>query len=113
MLVNLDEPYSRLYAGRLPTEPTDDEFTKLPPTHIRLTVVDAKNLANTDAHEGGVSDPFCIVTFTDMRGGPYDTEMYKTTVCKETLNPVWNEEFSLPLKPGDAGCAARVEVWSH
>eukprot|EP01012_Entosiphon_sulcatum_P026464 TRINITY_DN31925_c0_g1_i1.p1 TRINITY_DN31925_c0_g1~~TRINITY_DN31925_c0_g1_i1.p1 ORF type:complete len:319 (+),score=87.03 TRINITY_DN31925_c0_g1_i1:82-1038(+) len=106
--------YVKPYQQRLPVGLDDESRKQLPPTHLRLFVVEARGLRNADVSEegeGNLSDPFCIVSFHDMRGNTYDTVMFKTRVLEETLDPVWNEEFLLELKAGDAAVAARLEVW--
>mmetsp|Transcript_104031 Transcript_104031/g.179240 ORF Transcript_104031/g.179240 Transcript_104031/m.179240 type:complete len:319 (-) Transcript_104031:1204-2160(-) len=109
MDLNIHNEYSKVFRGHLPVDTTEEDFERLPPTHLRLIVSEAKDLINADAT--GLSDPFCVITFNDMRGGPYETVMFKTQVCEETLCPVWNEEFLLELKPEDKACAAKFEIW--
>lgn len=53
-----------------------------------ITLVEAKDVPNKD--RGGLSDPFCIVYAGN--------EQRRTATQKDTLNPVWNEQFEFFLE---------------
>jgi len=60
--------------------------------NIKLVIHGASNLAKKDV--GGKSDPYTVVK--------YETQEFKTKVCKKTLEPVWDEEFEIAVnKNGD------------
>lgn len=67
------------------TGPLDDLYLR--PSHcLHIKVISARNLPDTDII--GKSDPF-VTMYTRQ------TRMVKTSVIKNNLNPVWNEEFDL------------------
>ena len=43
------------------------------------------------ADESGLSDPFCVLGLQDRKNEK------KTSVKKQTLNPVWNQEFQFKI----------------
>ncbi len=53
-----------------------------------VKVLEAKNLIGKDCN--GLSDPYVRVAIDN-----HQMEMEKTKSLKKTLNPVWNEQFSL------------------
>jgi hypothetical protein len=72
---------------------------------LSLCVVSAKDLLAKD--EGGVSDPFCIVTLLDSTVQRRGVEM-KTHTIEKTMAPTWNKDFAIPL---DRDCThIRFEV---
>lgn len=52
-----------------------------------VTAVGGRNLVSRD--ENGLSDPFLVITLFDLK--------VKTQIIRKTLNPEWNETFTLPL----------------
>ncbi|KAJ4435779.1 hypothetical protein ANN_18398 [Periplaneta americana] len=61
---------------------------KAPSVVLNINVFEAKNLKPSDPN--GLSDPFCTVYLTS------DSAQFHTTCIKtETLNPVWEEDFTL------------------
>ena len=60
---------------------------------MRLHIADAKNLPNADSWlGGGASDPY--VKVTDLATG---REYAETKVVYNTMNPVWNQVFYIPI----------------
>lgn len=55
---------------------------------LTITLVDGKNLVAKDF--GGTSDPYCIFKISTYAS-------YKSKTVKKTLNPVWNETFSMTV----------------
>lgn len=45
----------------------------------------------------GLSDPYCKIWLEDERGAKDKESKRKTAVIKKTLNPEWNESFSLSV----------------
>ncbi|KAN0019049.1 hypothetical protein ACTFIU_002251 [Dictyostelium citrinum] len=85
-----------------PKKKTDDKFECN--IHIRTgTVAEA-----TDSN--GLSDPFVIIWSVDSEGNP-DKSLYKSKVCKKTLNPNWDEKGTLKLKTSYKSLI--VELWDH
>jgi len=65
---------------------------------VRLRVLEAKNLAKKDIF--GASDPYVRIDLVTSQGDEViDSVLTKTK--KRTLNPRWEEEFLLRLKPAD------------
>ncbi|XP_069677867.1 protein unc-13 homolog 4B-like [Periplaneta americana] len=76
---------------------------KAPSVVLNINVFEAKNLKPSDPN--GLSDPFCTVYLTS------DSAQFHTTCIKtETLNPVWEEDFTLPVKDPDKDVLC-LEVW--
>mmetsp|Transcript_28884 Transcript_28884/g.39976 ORF Transcript_28884/g.39976 Transcript_28884/m.39976 type:complete len:152 (+) Transcript_28884:389-844(+) len=62
---------------------------------IRVTVIQADNLANTDIGLGlkllgGKSDPYAVISLDEK-------EMARTKVIKDNLNPRWNETLEFQV----------------
>jgi len=53
---------------------------------VKITIVSAKGLRNTDAGAGGKSDPYCTC---EILGKPHTK--FSTKVMSDSLDPVWNE----------------------
>ncbi|EFC41277.1 predicted protein [Naegleria gruberi] len=71
----------------------DKTFSSFKTFHMKLTILEAKNLINTDSGKNGdVSDPYCVAWL-----GGKKKEQFKTHVISNSLNPVWNETFEIPL----------------
>lgn len=65
---------------------------------IRVTVISAKNLRNSEAHLGTKSDPYCVVEIDKKTHVRFDTK-----VVRDCLDPVWNEERDIAdFVPGEA-----------
>lgn len=76
---------------------------KAPCAFLNVEIIEAKNLTPTDPN--GLSDPFCILYLTSAI-----TERHTTSVKPETLHPVWEECFVLPVKNADKDVLC-LEVW--
>jgi len=70
---------------------------------LNVEVVEAKDLRPKDAN--GLSDPFCTLFLTSSTA-----HRYNTSVKQETLCPVWEEHFSLPVE-NPADDVLCIEVW--
>jgi len=99
---------------------------KPPKTFVVVTVVEAKGLEAKDAN--GFSDPYCMLgVLKDTQGRKIskDGKKTKTLVLRDiqdehhvqltkikdrTLNPVWNEQFSLEVNNIDSEIV-RIDVW--
>lgn len=55
---------------------------------LKVDVIEAKDLAPKDAN--GLSDPYCALWISSAT-----TNRLTTSVKKETLKPVWEENFQL------------------
>lgn len=56
---------------------------------LKLNVIEAKELRAADI--GLSSDPYCEISIVDKE------QKFKTKVIEKNLNPVWNEEFIIPI----------------
>lgn len=70
---------------------------------LNVEVVEAKELAPKDAN--GFSDPFCTLFLVSK-----PSHRYNTSVKQETLSPIWEEYFSLPVESTVEDILA-LEVW--
>ncbi|XP_046996115.1 protein unc-13 homolog 4B isoform X1 [Schistocerca americana] len=70
---------------------------------LNVEVIEAKDLAPKDAN--GLCDPFCTLYLNSA-----NTARYNTSVKSETLSPVWEEHFSLPVENPSEDILF-VEVW--
>ncbi|KAI9810868.1 MAG: hypothetical protein M1826_003436 [Phylliscum demangeonii] len=57
--------------------------------NVRIDVLDASSLPSAD--KNGSSDPYCKFVLNGK-------EVYKTSIQKKTLNPVWRESFEVPVR---------------
>ncbi|CAM9514245.1 unnamed protein product [Ectocarpus sp. 8 AP-2014] len=80
---------------------------------LHVKVVEARGLISRDF--AGRSDPFAELELTGRylsHGQEWSEPLRvreKTRVIKFSLNPVWNEEFSLPVRR--AGAVLRIRLW--
>ncbi|XP_016841256.1 protein unc-13 homolog 4B isoform X1 [Nasonia vitripennis] len=74
-----------------------------PEMHLNIEVIEAKELVSKDAN--GKSDPFCVLY---LESAP--TRRYNTAVKTETLTPVWQEHFEMPLENPEND-VLYIEVW--
>ena len=56
---------------------------------LKLKIFEARGLLSMDSN--GLSDPYCEL---HLRG-----QRFRTKVVQKSLNPVWEEEWLLPLSP--------------
>ncbi|KAH8410713.1 hypothetical protein KR215_009957 [Drosophila sulfurigaster] len=76
------------------------------PPKIRLNVeiIKAENLLPKDSN--GLSDPF-VTLFLESNS----SHRYNSSVKTATLNPIWEEHFSLPISEGHREEALIIEIW--
>ncbi|XP_055321737.1 protein unc-13 homolog 4B isoform X2 [Sitodiplosis mosellana] len=77
---------------------------KPPEMRLNVEVIEAKELEPKDPN--GLSDPFVT-----MYIGSAPSHRYNTSVKTCTLNPTWEEHFSLPLLNGTGDESLVIEVW--
>ncbi|XP_075252985.1 uncharacterized protein LOC142344850 isoform X2 [Convolutriloba macropyga] len=82
---------------------------KPPQLICRITVFQAKNLIPMDAN--GLADPYVKIRLIPDNKKADKLHKHKSKRLKETLNPVWNEEFEIPLAVEDKNKRLLVEVW--
>lgn len=58
--------------------------------NLLITLIDGKDIRGVD--RSGKSDPYVVFLLDN------DEKVYKSQVQKKTLNPVWNEQFSVTIK---------------
>lgn len=82
------------------------EINYLPISTFVLTIHAAKGLANADLF--GKSDPFVRILWNGVEVGT-------TTTIDDTLDPIWNEEFTLSTAPGQGieCCVLEMEVYDR
>ncbi|XP_037732487.1 protein unc-13 homolog 4B isoform X1 [Drosophila subpulchrella] len=76
------------------------------PPNVRLNVeiIKAENLMSKDSN--GLSDPF-VTLYLESNG----SHRYNSSVKPATLNPIWEEHFSLPITDNARDEVLIVEVW--
>ena len=79
-----------LIEGTVSADTENPEFASQPPNELRIIVIQGKDLLpmDTGMFQSGLSDPYVKIK---MSGCPTK----KTKYLPETLNPVWNEAFTL------------------
>ncbi|XP_073994154.1 C2 and C2B_Munc13-like domain-containing protein staccato isoform X3 [Rhodnius prolixus] len=93
---NKDELFTYLKETFKIDDEKHEEFFKLvkekeaPNILLNVEVIQGKDLAPKDAN--GLSDPFCTLYLSNV-----STHRYNTSVKSETLNPTWEEHFSLSI----------------
>ncbi|XP_074030466.1 C2 and C2B_Munc13-like domain-containing protein staccato isoform X3 [Leptinotarsa decemlineata] len=80
------------------------EKKEAPDLMVNVEVIEAKDLKPKDSN--GLSDPFVTLYMTSNAAHRYNTSM-KTM----TLNPVWEEHFSLPITENTLEDTLCLEVW--
>lgn len=82
------------------------ELGELPAMSLMLTVHAAKGLANADTF--GKSDPFVRIWWNGRFVG-------MTSTIDDSLDPIWNEEFELPVAMGQQveSCFMELEVYDR
>ncbi|XP_050543331.1 protein unc-13 homolog 4B isoform X2 [Daktulosphaira vitifoliae] len=70
---------------------------------LNIEIVEGKEIKPKDAN--GLSDPFCTLFLSSQ-----PQHRYNTSVKTQTLRPVWEEHFSLPVNVPDDDILC-VEVW--
>ena len=68
---------------------------------VRVDVLDATDLPSADRN--GFSDPYCKFILNGK-------EVFKSSEQKKTLNPVWRQQFEVPV-PSKIGADFKVEVY--
>ncbi|KRF80897.1 uncharacterized protein Dvir_GJ14122, isoform E [Drosophila virilis] len=76
------------------------------PPNLRLNVevIKAENLLSKDSN--GLSDPF-VTLYLESNS----SHRYNSSVKMSTLNPIWEEHFSLPIIEGPREEVLIIEVW--
>lgn len=83
---------------------TQAEQKEPPEIRLNVEVIEAQELQPKDPN--GQSDPFVTMYIASS-----PTHRYNTSVKSGTLNPVWEEHFSLPIKEKANDENLVVEVW--
>lgn len=83
---------------------TQAEAKEPPELMLNVEVVEAKDIVPKDPN--GLSDPFVTIY---LMSNP--THRYNTSVKSSTLNPVWEEHFSLPMSGSVHEDSLCLEVW--
>mmetsp|Transcript_36583 Transcript_36583/g.82455 ORF Transcript_36583/g.82455 Transcript_36583/m.82455 type:complete len:1389 (-) Transcript_36583:94-4260(-) len=82
--------------------------------NLRLTVIEARNLPKADvfirdSQLCGLADPYVTVKIDGE--GRRDKRTYRTDICKSTLCPYWNKEFSLQFDEEEDQIVLDVWDW--
>ncbi|CAK1585383.1 unnamed protein product [Parnassius mnemosyne] len=83
---------------------TKAEAKEPPELMLNVEVVEAKDLVPKDPN--GLSDPFVTIYLMSN-----SSQRYNTSVKSSTLNPLWEEHFSLPMPANLHEDSLILEVW--
>ncbi|XP_026840156.1 protein unc-13 homolog 4B isoform X1 [Drosophila persimilis] len=75
-----------------------------PNVRLNIEIIKAENLLSKDSN--GLSDPF-VTLYLESR----NSHRYNSSVKPATLNPIWEEHFSLPITENPREEVLIVEVW--
>ena len=83
------------------------DFPQLALGVVRVTAVGAMNLKAADHMMGAdassdTSDPFVVITVSQVRDGTEIVQKYQTKKVEKNLNPQWNESFYFDIWSRDA-----------
>ncbi|KAJ0403868.1 hypothetical protein P43SY_004841 [Pythium insidiosum] len=78
-----------------PASPSRQPASPPPPSRVLLhmNVVEARQLIAVDIN--GKSDPYCVVTLIGKDGQSIETEAVRTPYITDSLDPVWNQHFTI------------------
>nr|XP_061807192.1 protein unc-13 homolog D-like [Nerophis lumbriciformis] len=98
-----------------------------PPIYcLMATVKEAKDILGKDV--SGLSDPYCLLTILEdeeerrtrrsrakaskyvVKDAVSDDKIYQTDIKKQTLNPIWNQTFTLEFEEM-LGASFHLEMW--
>ncbi|XP_018323999.1 protein unc-13 homolog 4B isoform X2 [Agrilus planipennis] len=80
------------------------EQKEAPDILLNVEIIEAKDIAPKDS--SGFTDPFVTLYLTSN-----SSHRYNTSVKTETLNPVWEEHFALPVTDKSIEDTLCLEVW--
>ncbi|GLD94563.1 hypothetical protein PINS_up003174 [Pythium insidiosum] len=82
-------------APSAPVSPSRQPASPPPPSRVLLhmNVVEARQLIAVDLN--GKSDPYCVVTLIGKDGNSIETEAVRTPYITDSLDPVWNQHFTI------------------
>ncbi|XP_034664063.1 protein unc-13 homolog 4B isoform X4 [Drosophila subobscura] len=75
-----------------------------PNVRLNIEIIKAENLLSKDSN--GLSDPF-VTLYLESK----NSHRYNSSVKPATLNPIWEEHFSLPIAENPREEVLIVEVW--
>jgi BAI1-associated protein 3 len=76
-----------------------------PSVKLSLGIIEAKDLVSKDI--SGTNNPYCTFYVSSSKESP------QSTSCKpQTLNPVWNETFTMDVANKDQNESLHIDVWN-
>lgn len=92
--------------GNLSNRSCDNQSTIYPICSLYVTLLSASNLRATEIGFKTMSDPYVIVELLNSAM----TQKKTSNIVRETLNPIWKQNFEFQLNPNQIGSQDRIRL---